>query len=103
VSGLTLITYWRAGEHIMSPLKLFVHVLGPDGAIVAQDDRLDVPAELWQTGDWIAQINRVTVPPDKKQVTVAIGLYNPDTDTRLPVALDGQTTDRLLLGQIDLK
>ena len=26
--GLVLLTYWRAGEHIMSPLKLFVHVSG---------------------------------------------------------------------------
>jgi hypothetical protein len=103
VDGLTLITYWRAGEHIISPLKLFVHALGPDGAIVAQDDRLDVPAELWQTGDWIAQVNRVTVPPDKQQVTIAIGLYNSETNTRLPINLNGQTTDRLLLRPIDLK
>jgi hypothetical protein len=103
VDGLTLITYWRAGEHIISPLKLFVHALGPDGAIVAQDDRLDVPAELWQTGDWIAQVNRVKVPADKHQVTVAIGLYNPATNTRLPINLNGQITDRLLLRPMDLK
>jgi hypothetical protein len=101
--GLTLITYWRAGAHVISPLKLFVHGLGPDGAIVAQDDRLDVPADLWQTGDWIVQVNRVTVPPDKPQVTVAIGLYNPDTNTRLPINLNGQPADRLLLRSIDLK
>lgn len=100
---LTLITYWQAGEHIISPLKLFVHVLGSDGSIVAQDDRLDVPAELWHTGDWIVQVNRVNVPPDTKRVTVAIGLYNPETNTRLPISLNGPTSDRLLLGQIDLK
>ena len=57
---------------------------------MAQDDRLDVPAELWHTGDWIVQVNRVSVPPDMKQVTVAIGLYNPETNTRLPINLNGQ-------------
>lgn len=101
--GLTLVTYWRAGDHIISPLKLFVHALGPDGAIVAQDDRLDAPAELWHTGDWIVQVNRVTLPPDLKHVAVAIGLYNPETNARLPIKLNDQTTDHLLLRQIDLK
>jgi hypothetical protein len=39
---LTLVTYWRAGVSILTPLQMFVHVLGP--MIDAQQDRLDVPA-----------------------------------------------------------
>ena len=100
---LTLVTYWHAGDQIVSPLKLFVHALGPDGSIVAQDDRLDAPAELWQTGDWIVQVNRVTVPPDAASVTIAIGLYNPDTNARVPINLNDRQVDRLSLKQIDLK
>jgi hypothetical protein len=101
--GLTLLTYWRTGEHIQSPLKLFVHALSAEGSIVAQDDRLDAPAELWHAGDWIVQINRVSLPPAAPPVTIAIGLYNPETNARLPIDLNGQTTDRLLLKHIDLK
>jgi hypothetical protein len=101
--SITLVTYWRARDQGAAPLKLFVHTLGPDGSIVAQNDRLDVPAALWHAGDWIVQINHVPVLPEAQRVTVAIGLYNPETNTRLPINLNGSTTDRLLLGQIDLK
>jgi len=104
---LTLITFWRAIDRSATPLKIFIHVLGPDGSIAAQDDRLDAPADLWQRGDWIVQFNHVTVPPAAPPaappVTIAIGLYNPETGTRLPINLNGATADRLLLKSIDLK
>jgi hypothetical protein len=43
------------------------------------------------------------LPPGSGNDAVAIGLYNPDTNARLPVVLDGLITDRLLLTQLDLK
>jgi hypothetical protein len=58
---------------------------------------------LWRSGDWIAQINHVPLPPAAPPVIIAIGLYNPETNVRLPIDLNGQTTDRLLLKPIDLK
>ena len=61
---LRLITYWRAGDDVVTPLQMFVHVLGPDGSIVAQQDRLDVPAYGWRSGDVIAQIHHIDLPPD---------------------------------------
>jgi hypothetical protein len=100
---LRLITYWRAGDRIVTPLQMFVHVLGPDGSIVAQQDRLDVPAYGWRTGDVIAQIQHIDLPRDLANGAVALGLYNPDTNTRLSVTVKGETTDRLVLTQLDLK
>jgi hypothetical protein len=100
---LTLVTYWRAGDQLIAPLQMFVHVLRPDGSIAAQQDRLDVPAYGWRAGDVIAQVHHLVLPPDLEKGAVAIGLYNPDTGIRLPVTIDGQTTDRLLLTQLDLK
>jgi hypothetical protein len=100
---LKLITYWRVGQQIETPLQMFVHVLGRDGSIVAQQDRLDVPAYGWRGGDVIAQIHHINLPPDLESGMVAIGLYNPDANTRLPVTVNGETTDRLLLTQLDLK
>ena len=87
----------------MKPLQLFTHAISPDGSIVAQEDRLDVPAFGWHTGDLIAQVHHLELPADLKQGAVAIGLYNPDANARLPVSLRGQTTDRLLLTELDLK
>jgi hypothetical protein len=100
---LRLITYWRAGDDVVTPLQMFVHVLGPDGSIMAQQDRLDVPAYGWRTGDVIAQVHHIDLPPDLRKGALTIGLYNPDTNARLPVTINGETTDRLLLAELDLK
>ena len=82
---VTLVTYWRAGDKIVTPLQMFVHVLGPDGSIVTQQDRLDVPAYGWRSGDVIAQVQRLTLPANLKPATIEIGLYNPDSGLRLPM------------------
>ncbi len=94
---LTLVTYWRAGDHVVTPLQMFVHVSGPDGAIVAQADRLDASPFGWRSGDVVAQIQHLALPSDVEHVQVQIGLYNTDTGERLPVIVDGQAVDQRLL------
>ncbi len=91
-----LSTYWQAGQVHGEPLRMFVHALGPDGSIVAQDDRLDAPSRDWQPGDVIVQINRLP-QIDGSEVQLEIGLYNPETGERVPVIRDGQTVDQRLL------
>jgi hypothetical protein len=93
--GLTLITYWRAGDHVAAPLQMFVHVLGADGSIVAQQDRLDVPADGWRSGDVFAQVQHLDRPSNV--ASIAIGLYRPDTGQRLPVIVDGREVDQRLV------
>jgi len=94
---LRLITYWRAGKGIVTPLQMFVHVLGPDGSIVAQQDRLDVPANGWRSGDVIAQVQQLTLPADSQNCTIKIGLYNPASGQRLPVIENSSEVDALSL------
>jgi hypothetical protein len=99
---VTVVTYWRAGEDIVTPLQLFVHAMGADGQIVAQDDHLDAPAFGWRAGDIIAQVNRLGLPPASGAVWIQVGLYNAETGARLPVIVDGHEVDsRLWLRQID--
>jgi len=99
----TLVTYWRAGKHIVTPLQLFVHALGPEGHIVAQEDQLDAPAFGWREGDLIAQVNHLTLPTGAKRVWIQVGLYNAETGERLPVIVQGHPGAReLVLKQIDL-
>ena len=98
---LTLITYWRVGDRSEAPLQLFAHALGADGSLVAQEDRLDVPAYGWRSGDLFAQINRLTLPDPTATVSVAVGFYEPDSGTRLPVLVNGaRYDDRLWLAEV---
>ncbi len=80
---LTLVTYWRAGENVIAPLRLFAHVLDAQGNLIAQSDRLDAAPEGWRAGDIIAQVQRIDLPPNGTPHSLAIGLYNPDTQQRL--------------------
>ncbi|HZY40579.1 MAG TPA: glycosyltransferase family 39 protein [Anaerolineae bacterium] len=96
-NDLTLITYWRAGDHIVTPLQMFVHADGPDGAIVAQSDRLDASPFGWQPGDVFVQIHRLSLPPEQIAPSIEIGLYNSESGVRLPVSIDGQATEHVLL------
>ena len=97
---LTLITYWRAGDQIVTPLQMFVHVLGPDGSIVAQHDRLDASPFGWRSGDVIMQVHHIDLPSAAPYSRIAVGLYNPDSNMRLPVTVAGQPGgDRLLLSE----
>jgi hypothetical protein len=98
-ADLTLITYWRAGAHIITPLQMFVHVVGPDGAIVAQADRLDAPPSGWRAGDIIVQVHRLALSESITSASIAIGLYNPESGVRLPVA----NADQFFLTPIDFK
>ena len=97
----TLITYWRAGEHVVKPLQMFVHAIGPKGTIAAQSDRLDTSAYDWQPDDLIAQVHQLVLPAQTEQLWLEIGLYKLDTGERLPVSADDQVLgDRLLLQEI---
>jgi hypothetical protein len=94
-TGLTLITYWRAGDHVTAPLQMFVHVLGPDGSIVAQQDRLDAPAYGWRAGDILVQVHHLDRPAQAG--SVELGLYHPDTGQRLPVIVNGREVNQPLI------
>ena len=77
---VTVSTLWRVDDPTaLGPVParsyghqaaLFVHLLDDAGEIIAQDDRLAVPAWGWQAGDHLAQIFTLTLPAD-----VASGKY----------------------------
>jgi len=97
----TLITYWRAGENIVTPLQMFVHAIGSKGAVVAQNDRLDASPYDWRSGDLIAQVHKIKVPPQATSAWLEIGLYNADSGERLPVTVNGHSLgDRVLLQEL---
>jgi hypothetical protein len=106
----TLITVWR----IQNPARLgpvpetaygphaalFVHAIGPEGAIVGQEDRLDAPPWNWYAGDAFVQLHRVQISPDAPpgDYDLAIGIYNKHDEKRLPAFIESvEVGDHILL------
>jgi hypothetical protein len=54
-------TLWQV-ERPLDGAVLFTHLLGVDGMPIVQADRLDVPGESWQAGDWFIQLHEFVVP-----------------------------------------
>jgi hypothetical protein len=91
--------------------KVFIHLRGSDGSVLAQDDRFPCNFTLneadWRPGDIVLQDFEMKVPagltPDK--YPVVLGLYQPDTGARLPVSEPalGKDADSVDLGRIEVK
>ncbi len=91
-AALDLRLVWSATTPITASLTAFVHLLGPDGAIVAQTDRAPAggfyPTAAWQSGEVVADSYRLELPPtlppgDYRLVT---GWYDPASGVRVPAA-----------------
>lgn len=94
---LTVVTYWRAGDQLVDSLLIFLHALGTEAQLVAQEDRLDAPTRHWQPGDLIVQVSRLDVSTAAGPLWIEVGLYNPESGERLPVFDGTREIDRRLL------
>lgn len=75
----TLATYWRVVEATGESRRIFLHAVDGAGATIAQDDRLDAPAEFWQPGDLFIQL--LTIPTTTDELR--LGVYDPRDGQRL--------------------
>ena len=74
-----------------------MHLLDPQGALVAGSDRFDVDAFTLQPGDRFLQRHVFEAPPGLYKVE--IGLYNPATGVRY---LTSEGSDAVQLGEISI-
>ncbi|MBP6786621.1 MAG: glycosyltransferase family 39 protein [Candidatus Promineofilum sp.] len=74
-----LTTYWRVLAPTGLPRRFFLHLIGADGAVLAQADRLGAPAEHWRAGDVIVQL--LTLP--RTDGELRLGVYDPTDGGRL--------------------
>ncbi|WP_420641745.1 ArnT family glycosyltransferase [Candidatus Leptofilum sp.] len=104
-----LVTVWQV-QQATSDLRLFTHVVGPDGIPLAQADRLDAPSSSWVAGDWLVQLHEFVIPAEVGigQYPLTIGLYH-CLDTacaqteRLTVRQDGTAVgDHLQLTELEV-
>ncbi len=92
-----LVLYWEVLQTLLPPHHVFVHLDGPAGNTLTQDDAVpgghgDTPAPTgsWLPGEFITDAHRLPLPatmPDG--VKIRVGLYDPETGVRLPVFVEG--------------
>jgi hypothetical protein len=88
---ITVTLAWRVLATPPRDLVRFLHVLGPDGQPVAQEDSQPCagacPAPSWLPGEVLVDQARLTIPADLPAGTypLAVGWYDAETFRRLPV------------------
>ena len=105
--ALTLRLHWRGQDWIANDYTAFVHLVGPDGGLVAQVDRQPIlPTSAWAPGQRVVDSFTLTLPPGAVpgDYTVYTGFYDLATGARLPVA-QGATSlgDAFVVGAITVK
>jgi hypothetical protein len=102
--SLPLTLYWQAAAPLNRSWKVFAHLLNAADKIVAQQDQFpgngQFPTTGWLPGEYITDTYTLTLPADLPPggYRLAIGLYDPNDFTRLPVVEDGQVkTDQVVL------
>ncbi len=90
--------YWQALAPIKPNLRVFIHVLGPDGQLLAQSDKenpADFPTSRWPTDRYVRDEHALQLPGDipPGEYRVVAGLWDGETGRRMHV-LDaaGQVT-----------
>jgi hypothetical protein len=112
---LTLVTAWRVTDpEALGPVNpqrygraaaIFVHMVDPSGQVVAQEDRLDVPAWNWQSGDRFVQVHQLALDPNlvPGAYDLKVGVYTRPDLVRLPVYVAGEPAgDQVLLRSVNV-
>ncbi|MFN8484817.1 MAG: glycosyltransferase family 39 protein [Anaerolineae bacterium] len=108
--NVELTLYWHPQGRLDRSLKVFTHVVGPDGKIIGQADAIPAnggrPTTGWRPGEYIA--DRYVIPLERNaapgRYQIEVGLYDAATGERLPVKVDGATVEggQVFLGPLDV-
>jgi 4-amino-4-deoxy-L-arabinose transferase-like glycosyltransferase len=113
-SGVVRVTlYWRALAEMDVAYAVFVHLLGPDGRVLAGHDGQPVagarPTTGWVPSEYIIDSHDVSIPGDLEpgEYIIEAGLYDAGVPglPRLPVLGDeGEIeTDRVIFGPVEVR
>ena len=87
---LLLTLYWQPTAPLTTNYTVFVHLLGPDGCLAAQQDNPPVrgtrPTDTWTVGETVEDTYELHLPADAPRGTYALssGMYSPASGERLP-------------------
>jgi len=101
---------WHAMRSMDTHYAVFVHLIGPDGSLVAQQDGEPIsPTTAWVPGVEVADPRQVTVPANQPSgwYQLRTGMYPQGQPSyRLPVVDAGLTTaslDSVLIAEIEIR
>ncbi len=104
---ITTRLFWQARDWMETNYTAFVHLVGPDGALVAQMDKPPqqgfLPTSTWYPGQRVVDDFTLILPADTSAGTYTLytGFYDPATMTRLPVVQgDEALGDAFLVGTV---
>lgn len=92
---LNLTLYWRAEGGFSRNWVVFAHILSADGQIWGQRDQAPgagaFPTAAWVPGEFITDERQIPLKPETPPgaYTVEVGLYDPNTFERAPIAGGG--------------
>lgn len=95
-TALSVDLTWQAIQRMDTDYKIFVHLIGPDGALIAQQDTQPLggffPTSYWYTGQPVPDSYALSVPADAPAGTYTLyaGMYDGDTGQRLPVTRNNE-------------
>lgn len=93
---VTLTLYWQVLQTLLPPHHLFVHLDGPDGVTLAQEDGPPMtasgpaPTGSWLPDEYLVTFHRLAPLPQDGDGVLLVGLYVPETGVRLPASVAGQ-------------
>ena len=102
---LTVTLIWRAEDTPSASFHVFLHLLAPDGTLVAQSDGVPAgwsrPTTGWMPGEYVTDVHTLSIPPAgaSGEYTLSTGLYLPG-GARL-TAPDGADAIRLTTIQVE--
>ncbi len=109
-SAITLTLFWQPLHYRKINYTVFVHIVGPDGQIVAQVDRQPVngaiPTTMWHDDETIVDSYTLQIPAGAPAGAYQIrtGMYDLATLQRLPVSRnERQTGDSITLATLAVK
>ena len=109
--SIDLTLYWRSlTDDVPETYIVFVHLTDESGQVVAQGDGIPVggvrPTISWRNQEVIVDDHLIFLPIDSSSgsYTLSMGLFNPFTNVRVPLYIDGerQEADRLILQEIEI-
>ncbi len=95
---------WQARRQVNQEYKVFVHLLGPDGKLVAQSDAVPAgwtrPTFGWQVGEFVTDVHTLELAPDLAPgaYRLVVGMYD-IAGQRLSVADGGDVVE---LGKVQV-
>jgi hypothetical protein len=104
---LTVTLYWKAEALSEEAYTVFVHLIGPDGALVAQSDHEpqngEAPTTSWVPGQIIIDTHTLALPTEMApgRYNLFVGLYGADSGVRIQF-FDRRQNDRAFIGEVEI-